>query len=58
MISENYDVRSICEEGPHIMDVLTGIEQIVVDYIRLIEIDIRSIGNWCKELKIKSFGHL
>ena len=38
--------------------ILGGIEKAVVENIKTIEVDLREVGRWCKELRIKHIGAL
>jgi hypothetical protein len=51
-------VRGLCDEGTHLDHVFTGLEKVVAENIRLIEVDVPSLGRWCRELRIKHIGAL
>jgi hypothetical protein len=56
MSQENPNILRICDEGAHIDHILEGVERTVIENVRLIEIDIRSVSDWCCDMKIKHLG--
>jgi hypothetical protein len=46
--AENSLIRGICDEGPHADHILSGIEKAVAENIKIIEVDLREVGRWCK----------
>jgi len=58
MSQDNLDVLRICDEGVHIHHILNGVEKIIVENVKLIEVDIASVSKWCREIKIKHISSL
>ncbi len=50
------DIRTICDEGVHLDHILHGIEKVIVENIKFMQVDIKTVSQWSRELKIKNLG--
>lgn len=56
MSQDNLNILRVCNEGVHADHILIDVEKTIAENIKLIEIDISSISQWCKDMKIKHIG--
>lgn len=48
MSQDSLDVLRICDEGAHPHHILNGVEKVVIENVKLIEVHIPAVSKWCR----------